>query len=365
MNNKTKNLVVAIVFPLLLAGFLLAFLLMPATAISESERRELDQMPELTLDSILKGGFFSKFEEYTLDQFPLREEFRTLSAIYRFNLMQQKDNNKIYLSDGSIFKLEYPMNENYIVMGANKLNTLYQKYLRNCNVYYSIIPDKNYFAAEQNGYPSLDYEKLVELMNQNVQNMTYIDLFGSLTLEDYYNTDTHWRQEELTPVLETLGAAMGFTAPDLSKATQNVVEPFYGVYYGQSALPVGADTLIYLTTPATQSAKVFNYETNKPEKVYTLEDLDGLDPYDVYLGGASALLKITSPMGEKGKELILFRDSFGSSITPMLLEAYETIWLVDIRYISSDLLSRYINFRNQDVLFLYSTLVLNNSPMLK
>lgn len=101
MNTKTKNLIVAILFPLLLAGFLLAFLLTPATAISESERRELDQAPELTADSILKGEFFTKFDEYTLDQFPLRESFRTLSAIYRFNLMQQKDNNKIYLSDGS------------------------------------------------------------------------------------------------------------------------------------------------------------------------------------------------------------------------------------------------------------------------
>lgn len=365
MNTKTKNLIVAILFPLLLAGFLLAFILTPATMISESERRELDQAPELTVDSILKGEFFSKFDEYTLDQFPLRENFRTLSAIYRFNLMQQKDNNKIYLSDGSIFKLEYPMNENYIVMGGEKLNTLYEKYLKNCNVYYSIIPDKNYFAAAQNGYPSLDYEKLASLMNETVKNMTYIDLYDVLSLEDYYHTDTHWRQEALTPVLETLGAAMGFEAPDLSSATQNKVDPFYGVYYGQSALPVGSDTLIYLTTPATQAAKVFNYETNKTEKVYTLEDLDGLDPYDVYLGGAVALQKITSPLGEKGKELILFRDSFGSSIAPMLLEAYETIWMVDIRYMQSDLLPKFIKFGGQDVLFLYSTLVLNNSPMLK
>ena len=365
MNTKTKNLVVTILFPLILVSFLIAFILLPSTAISESERRELDQMPELSVDSILKGGFFTKFDEYTLDQFPLREKFRTLSALYRFNLMQQKDNNKIYLSDGSIFKLEYPMNENYIVMGAEKFNALRDKYMRNCKVYYSIIPDKNYFAAEQNGYPSLDYERLVALMNENIKNMTYIDIFDRLTLEDYYNTDTHWRQENLTPVLEALSSAMGFKMPDLSKATQNVVSPFYGVYYGQSALPVGSDTLIYLTTPATQAAKVFNYETNKQERVYTLEDLEGLDPYDVYLGGAVPLQKITSPLGQKGKELIIFRDSFGSSITPLLLESYETIWTVDIRYMQSDLLPKFINFRNQDVLFLYSTLVLNNSPMLK
>ena len=36
------------------------------------------------------------------------------------------------------------------------------------NVYFSIIPDKNYFAAESNGYPSLDYERLEALMLENV-----------------------------------------------------------------------------------------------------------------------------------------------------------------------------------------------------
>ncbi|PWL49820.1 MAG: hypothetical protein DBY36_07350 [Clostridiales bacterium] len=365
MKDRTKNIVVTILFPLLLIGFLAAFLCKPAAEISVSERRKLDQAPKLTLDAVLNGQFFSDFEDYTLDQFPLREEFRTLSALYRFRLMQQKDNNKIYLADGSIFKLEYPMNEKYVVGAADKLNSLYDKYLSGMNVYFSIIPDKNYFAAESNGYPSLDYEQLEALMLDNVKNMTYIDLFSALSLSDYYKTDTHWRQEALTPVLEALGAGMGFDAPPLSGAVPNSFSPFYGVYYGQSALPVGHDTLTYLTTEATEAATVYNYETNRTESVYTLEKLDGLDPYDVFLGGAAPLLKIESPHGKPGRELILFRDSFGSSLTPLLLEEYSEIWLVDIRYMHSDLLEQYIEFDDQDVLFLYSTLVINNSPMLK
>ena len=36
-------------------------------------------------------------------------------------------------------------------------------------------------------------------------------------------------------------------------------------------------------------------------------------------------------------------------------------WLIDIRYISSKLLGEYIEFNDQDVLFLYSTLVLNQN----
>ena len=78
-----------------------------------------------------------------------------------------------------------------------------------------------------------------------------------------------------------------------------------------------------------------------------------------------AYITIENPNATTGKELIIFRDSFGSSLAPLLVEGYEKITLVDIRYLRSDMLSKFITFENQDVLFLYSTLVLNNSETLK
>ena len=52
-----------------------------------------------------------KFEEFTLDQFPLRDSFRTLKSLFTYNVLQQKDNNGIYIADGYAAKLEYPLNE--------------------------------------------------------------------------------------------------------------------------------------------------------------------------------------------------------------------------------------------------------------
>ena len=65
------------------------------------------------------------------------------------------------------------------------------------------------------------------------------------------------------------------------------------------------------------------------------------------------------------KELILFRDSFGSSIAPLLVEGYSKITIVDIRYVQSEYLGNFIKFEDQDVLFLYSTMLLNNSLALR
>ena len=52
-------------------------------------------------------------------------------------------------------------------------------------------------------------------------------------------------------------------------------------------------------------------------------------------------------------------------MVPLLVHGYETVTLVDIRYVASDILGQFVEFTNQDVLFLYSTTVLNNSSSLK
>ena len=77
------------------------------------------------------------------------------------------------------------------------------------NVYYSVIPDKNYFLAEANGYPSLDYEAFINKLNSSVKDMTYINIFDTLTIDDFYTTDTHWKQENIDEVVNRLGESMG------------------------------------------------------------------------------------------------------------------------------------------------------------
>jgi hypothetical protein len=208
-------------------------------------------------------------------------------------------------------------------------------------------------------------EKLVSLLKENIDSMKYIDIFDCLSIEDYYSTDTHWRQEKLTDAVERIATEMGFFERLTGKYTLNKFSPFYGVYYGQAALPMASDTIYYLTNDITDSCTVYNYETDKYSDIYDMEKRDSNDPYEMFLSGASPLLMIENPNAETDKELVIFRDSFGSSIAPLFVEAYSKITLIDIRYITSDYLGSFITFNNQDVLFLYSTLVINNSTMLK
>ena len=77
------------------------------TEISEAERRPLAQLPDISTGTILSGKFMTGFETFTLDQFPLRDTFRSLKSFASFYIFRNKDNNNIYIEDGYAAQLEY------------------------------------------------------------------------------------------------------------------------------------------------------------------------------------------------------------------------------------------------------------------
>ena len=106
--KKTLSLILSLALWASLTAF--AWLKPPA-ASSDAERRPLEQFPELSGESLLSGQFMKDFADYAVDQFPLRDRFRTLNAWLSYYLLGKKDNNGIYLHDGYAAKMEYPMNE--------------------------------------------------------------------------------------------------------------------------------------------------------------------------------------------------------------------------------------------------------------
>jgi hypothetical protein len=325
----------------------------------------LAQFPKLSLNSIISGRFMKSFETYTTEQFPLRDSFRTIKALSNFYILGQSDNNDLFFKNGHIGKIEYPLNEESVTNAAKKFEKIKNKYLdgTDTKIYFSVIPDKNYYLIEDD-YLSIDYEKMLSQIQSETEFMEYIDIKDLLTLDSFYKTDTHWRQEEIIPVAKEIAEKMGVQLNAEYKV--NILDnDFYGVYHGQAALPVPPEEIKYLTNDILENAKVYNFDFQKEISVYDMEKAYGKDPYEMFLSGSLSLLTIENEKATTDKELVIFRDSFGSSLAPLLVEGYKKITVVDIRYIHPDMLERFIEFTNQDVLFIYSTSVLNNSETIK
>lgn len=363
--KKYKHMICVVFVGLIFVSMTIAAWIKPSREFSDSERRKLAQFPEISPSAVEDGSFIEKFENYTQDQFPMRDTFRTIKAFSTYYIFGQLDNNGIYMKDGYAAKLEYPLNEESVNHAADRFKYIYENFLadKSLKIYLSIVPDKSYFLAKQNGYLSMDYKKLFAMMQDKMNYAKYIDITGTLDITDYYESDTHWRQEKLTDTAAKLAADMGVTLSD-QYTPKTLDYPFYGVYYGQSALLLPAETIYYLTNDVLDSCKVTNHEKGTVGGIYDMDKATGKDPYEMFLSGALSLITIDNPTCQKDRELIIFRDSFASSIAPLLVEGYSKVTLVDIRYLRADFLDKFIEFNNQDVLFLFSTLVLNNSETL-
>lgn len=363
MKNRKLLLLPAVLWAVLT---LLAWFL-PAREISEAERRPLAQMPEVSVQSLWNGRFMEEFDSFTLDQFPLRDTFRTIKSLVHFYGLRQSDNNAVYIADGYAVKQEYPVNPDSVSHALNRFQYLYDKYLKDAaSVHMAIIPDKGYYLADSSGHLNIDFSNFVSAFEAGLPWVNFIDLTGDLSAEDYYRTDIHWRQESLLEAAQTLCDALGVTAPRVEDYTVTALQrPFYGVYYGQAALPMEPDTMRILESDLLKNCRVYDYESGQYTDVYNLEKLSSRDLYDVFLSGSRSLLTIENPNAATSRELILFRDSFGSAMAPLLVQDYAKVTLVDIRYIQIDLLDRFLEFKDQEVLLLYSVPVLNNSQTIK
>ena len=354
--KRKASIATAAVFLAVLFGFSLLHLALPDREVSRSERRRLAQLPPLS------SGFSDKLEEYMRDQFPLREQLRTVNSLVRLYGLGQADIHGIYLQGGGAFRMDGPLQEKQVRHAAAVFSAVQEKYFPSLPAHYVIVPDKN--AKAETGRPRLDTETMRGIVREALPGMTEIDIWDLLSADDYYKTDPHWRQERLLPVAAAICEALGADAP--GTFTEKTLSPFYGAYYGQAALPMAPDTLTYLESADTKAAEVTGPELDGAQPVYRPELLDGTDGYDVFLSGAQAVLTVTSPNVHNGRHLVLFRDSFGSSLAPLLLGSFERITLVDLRYISAARLADYADLSDAtDVLYLCSTAVWNNGGTLR
>lgn len=347
------------------AMFFLALVLFawtkPADDFSATERRNLKQFPKLSWESVSSGKFMQEFEAYTLDQFPFRDGFRSIKAFTHFFIFGQSDNNDVYMAEHYISKLDYPLSEYAMDKAVKKFTSIYETYLEETDVkiYSAWIPDKNYFLAEKNGYPSYNYKEMYDYLNERLGFAVNIEISDTLELESYYRTDTHWKQEEILETAHCIAEGMKIHLKEAYEVFRLEV-PFYGVYYGQLALPVMPDEIVYLDNPLFDDCKIINHESKKEIPMYDMELAKGRDAYEMYLSGSLPVITIENPNSSTERELVIFRDSFGSSITPLFAESYRKITLLDARYLSESMIGNFVEFTDQDVLFLYSTGVLNN-----
>lgn len=339
-----KLLIIIFVSFISLFGFISLF---NKEEISIYERRKLKAFPKIKDNN----NFFDDLDKYLSDHFIFRQDFREVKGFVNYNLFNISINNKVTIKDDYLFELtetNYKSLDNIVA----KVNDIVEKF--NISDYEFIaIPLKNHYAGLDNVSEEID-----EYLGVRMDN--YHSLKDLLSLSDYYHTDIHLKQDRLGSAVSKILELCDVEEKDIEYSF-NTYDKFYGSLYAKMAISMKPDTITYLTNDLLDSIKVYSVEDKDLLDVYNVSELESLDPYSIYLNGPKAYLKIVNKNVEDRK-LIIFRDSYTSSIAPLLVPYFSEIELIDLRYYGSDLLK--ID-GNTKVLFIYGSEVLNNSFSIK
>lgn len=355
-----RALLTFVIIVSIIGGFCVLNFIIKPPEVLYSERRVPASTPNLSFENIISAKYMDQYENFVSDRFVFRDELRSIRSVTVFHLLIQKDKSGLYYDDAvGAGKFEV-VSEQALRQTAKKIKQISNE-LDVINTYYSYIPDKDIYANTD--YPGFDTDKVSKILLEELSELTFIELTDTLSADNFYATDFHWNQVKLGSVVDKLGSIMGFNI-DINSLKFVKEGEFQGVYSGQLALPISNDEMIYIEASDLVSASYLNTKSLEWEykPIYDTKAFDGRDPYDIFLSGVQPLIVLENPSSTTERELYLFRDSFSSSLAPLLTQAYKKIILIDLRYIDYSNLSNFISFKKEysDVLFLYSSQVLNN-----
>ena len=346
-----KNKVMIVIFAVLLA-IVPVYTFLHDTEVLDYERRMAHDFPSVMNHGKWNADYTKEMEAALNDRMPLRKEALVLNGFIKQNVFLMADEDGVYAENGYLFRMG-TLHESNIEKNVKLVNEVVSSF--GGKKMFVIVPRKNTY--DENRHPDYDYEDVRKEVREN-WDTDMVDISSLLSLSDYYHTDIHWRQECIQDVGEVMLSAFGKEMVEMD-VEEVSYQPFYGALSIYQPF-VEADELIYCKSAVLDNVVVTNLEKEGDGGVYDESALSSPDPYNVFLDGPAAYLHIENKGLQDGSHLVVFRDSFASSLLPWIIPSYETIDVIDLRYYSSSLLDELSLEKNSDVLCLYGEEVLND-----
>ena len=362
--SKKYCIFISALFCAFIGLFLVANAATPSREFSEMENRNLEQMPKLSVDSLLSGQFMKDFETYTTDQFVGRDAWIGLKSSTERVLGKQENNNVYFCDEDTLITRFDQPDAAKVSENLNYVNTFVENV--DIPVTFSLIPTQACIWADRlpAGAPNASQTDLLDQAKAAVPGATWADLYSSLWEhkgEDiFYRTDHHWTSLGAYYGYTALAEALGYTPVPLDTYTETVRSTeFYGTVFSSSGVRwVSPDTITTYVPDTGITVTSYTYDSagnpvEVPRSLYDTSFLSVKDKYSMFLGGNQSLGVVKTPNADKPKLLIL-RDSYADSLVPFLTPHFSEIHLIDLRYYKLSL-SDYIQQNGIDqALVLYS-----------
>ncbi len=359
--NRKLYLHMAYCFAGMVLLLLAASIIQPDRKISEEENRVLAEFPKPGLESLKNKDFMIGLENYASDQFVLRDAWISLKVQCDL-LAGKREFNGVYLGKKKyLMQIPAEMDEKNTKENLEAINQFYQRNSE-LKVNMLIVPNAAYIMKDYLpiGAPVRDQKEDMEYIKKQLSDgIRYIDVTETLQQHAkegiYYKTDHHWT---------TRGAAYGFNAAAMALDIQGVATEykihtvatdFSGTLASRTGYHKAVDT-VEVYEPENVEVQYLVSDSDNEEKrptVYDRAALEGKDKYQVFFGGNHAMVDIMTT-NDKGRKLLIFKDSYANCFVPFLIPYYTEVVMIDPRYYYDNIQTMVVNKGITDVLFLYN-----------
>ncbi len=382
--EKARKWILIILFFLFIFSIFFYLTVSADVEVSDVEKRELAQNPDLSIENISNGEYMNDFESYFLDQFPGRNIW------LKTYLQYQQMTNKTYIFDyyvsdsNWIFpKPSYSKPSSHIDDAAANLNKFATKMKdEGKEVYFASLPHKVNTIDILPSYikeGSWDERKKYFFSKFDHKNIPTVDVGKEFKeeytdeelKERYFKTDHHWNM---------IGAFEGYqkVASLLSENSQyytkmNEDEGDYELTcYNDKQFNGSYNTQLYLTVDASgekichklpkdnlfdRYQITWNGKERTFKQVYGTDIFRDNDPIDfggLYMNNTSEIT-IKNPAVKEESRLLILKDSYANPIAFHIAQHFSNTTVYDIRYNDDQILTEYMKDKDFDVvLFLYN-----------
>ena len=232
---------------------------------------------------------------------------------------------------------------------ADTINTLAAK-LPGIKVYDMIIPNHTEFGLPErlksgDVVSTSQADSIKAAYSGLDKNVTPINVYNYLADHNeeyiYFKSDHHWTGLGAYYAYKAFADTNKMTPLKLEDCTEKTIDGFTGSFNGNiegSGLTLDTDSVHYWEFPyATEMTLTYaTGATETYDSPYYSGASEGSLTYGVFIFGDNPLtvIKSQSENAEKGKKLVIVKESYGNALAPYFTNNYEEVHVVDFRYFS-------------------------------
>lgn len=282
-----------------------------------SQKQNLAEFPKFTVEGKVNLSFTNELSDYITQSVAYHDKIISANAYLRNKLFKSSSQSQVITGSDGVLYFNETVND---YLGIESLNerelfnicdTLSQmeRYCKANSIAFAftVAPNKNtlYNADMPKRYKKSEQSNLDRLTPKLQQSgINYVDMRQAFSeLEDmyYYKTDTHWN---------TQGAVIGY---------ETLMSSLYDDYFSFKDVPCTVKTehrgdlgeMLYPGFDYTETENTLDYDFN-----YTT--------IGKFKSADDIIIRTKNPNGEHS--LLMFRDSFGIALFPLMAENFENVY---------------------------------------